>query len=93
VGPFVSYAFNVHKRSLNSWLVIAAALAFFGWGPLFAIILLTEVGLWPDPNPNPIGPGLLFFCTFWPAVICFTLGMLRRNRNAAKTGDQPDHAG
>jgi len=40
-----------------------------GASPLFVIVLLTEVGLWPDTDPNPIGPGLLFFFTFRPAVI------------------------
>jgi hypothetical protein len=39
--------------------------------------LLATIGLWPDPNPNPIGPGLLFFFTFWPAVICFGIGVFQ----------------
>jgi hypothetical protein len=46
----------------------------FGWGPLWAIVLLAGIGLWPDPNPNPIGPGLLFFVTFWPALACLAIG-------------------
>ena len=50
-------------------------LVMFGWGPLLAIILLERVGLWPDPNPNPIGPGMLFFVAFWPAVICIAIGV------------------
>jgi hypothetical protein len=45
-----------------------------GAGPLFGIILLAEAGVWQDPNPNPIGPGLFFFFTFWPAVICLGIG-------------------
>jgi hypothetical protein len=48
-----------------------------GSGPLFGIILLADIGLWPDPNPNPIGPGLLFFFTFWPAVICMGVGIFQ----------------
>jgi hypothetical protein len=46
-------------------------------GALFGIILLTEAGVWPDPNPNPIGPGLFFFFTFWPSVICPGIGTFR----------------
>jgi hypothetical protein len=38
---------------------------------------VAELGLWPDPNPNPIGPGLLFFFTFWPAVICLGIGVFQ----------------
>ena len=41
------------------------------------IIAAAAVGLWPDPNPNPIGPGLLFFLSFWPAVICIIIGIVR----------------
>jgi hypothetical protein len=47
----------------------------FGTGPLVFIIVAAAVGLWPDPNPNPIGPGLLAFLTFWPGVICLVVGI------------------
>jgi hypothetical protein len=43
--------------------------------------LLAAIGVWPDPNPNPIGPGLLLFFTFWPAVICFAIGAFRTWRS------------
>jgi hypothetical protein len=47
---------------------------------------LASVGLWPDPNPNPIGPGLLFFFTFWPAMICIAIGVRQVVRRG---GGQP----
>lgn len=53
---------------IGKWLMIIGAT------PLCAIILLAHVGLWPDPDPNPVGAGLLLFVTFWPAVICMGLG-------------------
>ena len=56
---------------------VGIALLVLGSGPLLTIILLSEVGLWPDPNPNPIGPGLLFFFSFWPALICVGVGIAR----------------
>lgn len=59
----------------NKWTIIGLFLAVFGWGPLCTVGVLAAVGLWPDPNPNPIGPGLLFFATFWPAIVCFALGI------------------
>ena len=59
---------------IGFWLLVIGA------GPLFGIILLAEIGIWPDPNPNPIGPGLLFFFTFWPAVICLSKGVSQVRR-------------
>jgi len=53
------------------------ARARLGAAPLIAIIAAAALGLWPDPNPNPIGPGLLFFFTFWPAVLCIVVGVIR----------------
>ncbi len=63
-----------NKYLSNRWSRVGLGLAVVGWTPLIAIILLAAIGLWPDPNPNPIGPGLLFFFTFWPAVICLGIG-------------------
>jgi hypothetical protein len=51
-----------------------------GCGPLLSIILLASIGLWPDPNPNPIGPGLLAFLTFWPSLICMAIGVVQIRR-------------
>jgi hypothetical protein len=66
------------KKYLKSiWVRIGLFLVVFGWGPLWAIVLLASIGLWPDPNPNPIGPGLLFFFTFWPAAICLCIGVFQ----------------
>jgi hypothetical protein len=45
------------------------ALLVLGTGPLLLIVAAAELGLTSDPNPNPIGPGLLAFVTFLPAVI------------------------
>jgi hypothetical protein len=53
------------------------ALLVVGSGPLLFIILAAELGLWPDPNPNPIGPGLLFFFTVWPALALIFVGVLQ----------------
>lgn len=66
------------KRLLaNRWFRVGAIIALLGWSPLLAIIVLAGIGLWPDPNPNPIGPGLLFFFSFWPAVACMGIGALQ----------------
>src|SRR5690606_29638627 len=48
-----------------------------GTGPLLLIIAAAKLGLLSDPNPNPIGAGLLTFFTFWPAVICLGIGTIQ----------------
>lgn len=74
------------QQYLRSRLVqVGLGLLVFGTGPLVFIIVAAAVGLWPDPNPNPIGPGLLAFLTFWPGVICLVIGIVdvRRKKGAA----------
>ena len=71
----------------STWTKVGLGLLIAGSGPLLFIIVAAAVGLWPDPNPNPIGPGLLFFFTFWPAVICIVIGVFRvRSRNVYRSG-------
>lgn len=53
-----------------------------GSGPLLLIILLATLGLWPDPNPNPIGPGLMAFLTFWPSIILMIIGAISASRQS-----------
>ena len=66
------------REYLQSRLVqVGLGLLILGTGPLFFIIVAAEIGLWPDPNPNPLGPGLLAFLTFWPSVICLGIGIAR----------------
>jgi hypothetical protein len=62
------------------WVRIGVALLLLGAGPLVFIIVAAAGGLWPDPNPNPTGARLLFFFTFWPAVICIVIGIVRVRR-------------
>ena len=70
----------------NRLFRIGAIIALVGWTPLLAIVLLAAAGLWPDPNPNPIGPGLLFFFTFWPAAICLGIGAFQVWRRRGQRG-------
>jgi hypothetical protein len=64
----------------SRWVQAGLGLLIVGSGPLLGIILAAELGLWPDPNPNPIGPGLLFFFTFWPAVLLLVVGVIHVGR-------------
>lgn len=77
----------------SRWSQVGIILIIFGWGPLLAVIFLSVIGLWPDPNPNPIGPGLLFAATAWPAIICLTIGIVRtfnrRNQSSLNSAQLP----
>lgn len=67
----------------RSWLVrIGLGLLVIGTGPLLAVVLFSS-----DPNPNPVGPGILAMLTFWPAIACLLGGIVqvwwRRRKNPA----------
>lgn len=63
---------------LHSWWIRAGLmLLLVGSGPLVAIILAANLGLWPDPNPNPVGPGLLFFFSGVLGTLCLAIGSVR----------------
>ena len=75
---------------LRSWWVrVGLGLLVVGAGPLLTIIALAKIGLWPDPNPNPIGPGLLFALTFYPAVFCLFVGIVRVRMQRRRTLSVP----
>lgn len=65
---------------------IGAAVVILGSAPLLFILLMSKIGLWPDPNPNPVGPGLLVFVTFWPGVLLMAAGIFR---SAIRRGGKP----
>ena len=39
-----------------------------GMAPLLLTILFAWLGWTSDPNPNPVGFGMLAMCTFWPSI-------------------------
>jgi len=75
---------------LRSWWVrIGLALLLIGSAPLLIIILAAQVGLWPDPDPNPVGAGLLFFFPALMATICLAIGAVWVWRELGRL--QPGH--
>lgn len=64
------------RLKFSRLLWIGLALLVLGTGPLLAIVAAASLGLLSDPNPNPIGPGLLAFFTFWPSVILIVWGLV-----------------
>jgi hypothetical protein len=41
------------------------------------IIALARLGLTKDPNPNPVGFGILAFLTFWPGIFLVIVGLAK----------------
>lgn len=64
------------------------ALLFVGSGPLWFVIIASELGIWPEPTSNPIGIGVLFYLTFWPAVFLLAVGVLE-DRVVGPRGREP----
>src|SRR5438552_16431679 len=72
------------NRRVSRFLRIGLVLLCIGIGPLLVVILAAQLGLTRDPNPNPVGFGILAFFTFWPSVILIVIGIVRTvNRRRA----------
>ena len=67
----------------SRYFVVGTLLFLLGTGPLLTLILLAKLGLTRDPNPNPVGFGILAFLTVWPSVILIVLGFLAERRRRA----------
>ena len=73
------------REYFKSKLFLVGLVMFvLGSGPLLLIIAAADLGLYHDPNPNPVGFGILAGLTFWPSLICMAVGVWRvRRRRAA----------
>ena len=68
-------------RFLDSWLIRGGLLLLvLGVGPLLAIMIGTALGLTNDPDPNPIGPGMLAGVSFYPSLAMIVFGVVKVNR-------------
>jgi len=73
----LAWIFGSGQRSAylsSSWVRAGLTLLLLGSAPLVGVILVAELGLWPDPNPNPVGPGLLFFFGGVAGTLCLAIG-------------------
>ncbi|HEU5016421.1 MAG TPA: hypothetical protein VFT69_00455 [Pseudolabrys sp.] len=62
------------KLSVLFWVGIGVLVV--GTGPLVLFGIAFSLGFISDPNPNPIGLGLLAFFTFWPGIVIMAAGLI-----------------
>ena len=60
---------RVHRLT---WIGLAGAV--LGTGPLVAVIVAARLGWTDDPNPNPVGFGMLAACTLVPSLVVAAIG-------------------
>jgi hypothetical protein len=72
----VRYSMQIPPGFRDSKLIRAGIVGLvLGTGPLLLAVAISH--LKGDPNPNPIGPGLLAAVTFWPSLICVLIGCVK----------------
>jgi len=62
-----------HPRPLV-WVGLITAV--LGSAALLSIIAASKIGVLDDPNPNPVGFGILAACTFWPGIALAVIGVV-----------------
>lgn len=59
------------RAALTDRLFVIGAIVFaLGSGPLFIWLAI-------DPTANPVGPGMMAMCTFWPSILTMVVGLIR----------------
>ncbi len=53
---------------LSGLFWIGVVVFALGSGPLLITVLLARLGLTGDPNPNPVGFGIMAMLTFYPSI-------------------------
>ncbi len=53
---------------------VGLVIALVGSAPLLSVIAASKIGVLDDPNPNPVGFGILAACTFWPGIAAAVVG-------------------
>ena len=61
----------------STWVKVGLGLLPVGATPSLIIVAAADLGLLRGPNPNSVGPGILFGLTLWPAIICTVVGVIR----------------
>jgi hypothetical protein len=61
----------------SPWVRAGLRIPILGALPLLLVIIASQIGLSSDPNPNPIGLGLLFVLSVVLGVVSAIIGVAR----------------
>jgi hypothetical protein len=61
----------------SRWIRVGVVILALGALPLLAVVVAASLGLTRDPNPNPVGLGLLFFASGVVACLLVLIGIVR----------------
>jgi hypothetical protein len=73
--PPISKGSSPRKFRVSTLVWVGLAMIVVGTAPLLLVLWLSK-----DPNPNPVGPGILSFLTFWPGLGLVISGIMRSFR-------------
>lgn len=65
------------------------AIAAVGSAPLLVVIAAARIGWLDDPNPNPVGLGILAALTFWPGIALAGVGAVWSIRDSLRERSRP----
>lgn len=71
-----------------TWVGLTTAVV--GSAPLLGVILAAKIGWMDDPNPNPVGLGILAACTFWPGIAMTVAGLAWSGADALRNRRKTD---
>jgi len=61
---------------MNGLLRLGLWVLAIGCGPLLLFLGADAIGLVSDPDPNPVGLGMLFFISVWPGAAMLVAGLM-----------------
>ena len=72
---------HIERLKSNRLFKIGFWIFLIGSGPLILLMTAAMLGLTNDPNPNPVGLGIMAMISFWPALGLIALGLIQIYRD------------
>ena len=69
----------------SKWIRAGVVGLVVGTGPLVSVMVAAQLGITDDPNPNPVGFGILAVLTFWPSIVLIAVGIWRQRKQTRES--------